>query len=74
MITAAPRLAPLGVTRLVRHALQEERDLTAAIEVLADRVDRLTAELAEGKLRKLTTLAAHALRALEAHHHEGGVA
>ena len=72
MIAAAPRLDPLEVMRLVRHALREARDLTAAIEVLADRVDRLTVELAEGELRELTTLAAHALRALEAHHNGGG--
>ena len=42
-----------------------------ALQVLADRVDRLTGELAEGELLELTKLAAQALRAFETTHHEG---
>ena len=71
MIAAGPSVSALEIMRLIRHALREARDLTAAIQLLADRVDRLTAELAEGELRELTTLAAHALHALEAHHNGG---
>ena len=66
-----PRVTALEIMRLIRHALREARDLTAAIQLLADRVDLLTAELAEGELRELTTLAAHALRALEVSHNGG---
>ena len=73
MIAAGPSIPVLEVMRLIRHALREARDLTAAIQVLADRVDRLTAELAEGELLELTKLAAQALRALEAAHNGGGM-
>ena len=71
MIAAGPSVSALEIMRLIRHALREARDLTAAIQLLADRVDRLTAELAEGELLELTKLAAHALRALEANHNGG---
>ena len=73
MIAAGPSIPVLEVMRLIRHALREARDLTAAIQVLADRVDRLTAELAEGELLELTKLAAQALRALDASHNGGGM-
>lgn len=74
MIAAGPGISALEVMRLIRHALREARDLAAAIQLLADRVDRLTAELAEGELLELTKLAARALHALEASHNGGGVA
>ena len=73
MIPAGPSIPVLEIMRLIRHALREARDLTAAIQVLADRVDRLTAELAEGELLELTKLAAQALRAFEATHNGGGM-
>ena len=68
-----PGLSALEIMRLIRHALREARDLTAAIQVLADRVDRLTGELAEGELLELTKLAAQALRAFETTHTEGRI-
>jgi hypothetical protein len=56
----------LDALRLLRRGLTEIRELTCAIQALADRVDRFTAELAEGELLELTKLAARALGALEA--------
>ena len=68
-----PNLTAFETMRLIRRALRETRDLTAAIQLLADRLDRLTAELAEGELLELTKLAAQVLRALEPGHNGGGV-
>jgi len=68
-----PNLSALEIMRLIRHALREARDLAAALQLLADRVDRLTAELAEGELLELTRLAARVLRALEPGRNGGGV-
>jgi hypothetical protein len=53
------------VIPLVRAALKETAELTTALDRLTERVDHLTAELAEGELRELRTLFFHALRALE---------
>jgi hypothetical protein len=71
MIAAGASVSALEIMRLIRHALREARDLTTAIQVLADRVDRLTGELAEGELLELTKLAAQALRAFETTHNGG---
>ena len=71
MMPGGPSIPALEIMRLIRHALREARDLTAAIQVLADRVDRLTGELAEGELLELTKLAAQALRAFETTHNGG---
>jgi len=68
-----PNLSALEIMRLIRRALREARDLAAALQLLADRVDRLTAELAEGELLELTRLAARVLRALEPGRNGGGV-
>ena len=46
MIAGGASVSALKIMRLIRHALREARDLTAAIQVLADRVDRFTGELA----------------------------
>ena len=43
MIPAGPSVVTLEVIRLIRRALAETHELTQAITVLADRVDRLTA-------------------------------
>ena len=58
---------------LVRAALTEGAEVRAALQVLADRVDTLTAELAEGELAELRKLAGRALRTLELTHVNGGV-
>jgi len=58
---------------LVRAALTEGAEVRAALQVLADRVDTLTAELAEGELSELRKLAGRAVRALEVTPVEGGI-
>ena len=58
---------------LVRAALTEGAEVRATLQVLADRVDTLTAELAEGELSELRRLAGRAVRALEAAQVGGGV-
>jgi len=58
---------------LVRAALTEGAEVRAALQVLADRVDTLTAELAEGELAELRKLAGRAIRALEVPQVGGGV-
>ena len=61
------------VIPVVRAALRETTELRAAMQVLAERMDALTAELAEGELAELRRLAGRAIRALEVAHVEGGV-
>ena len=58
---------------LVRAALTEGAEVRAALQVLADRVDTLTAELAEGELSELRRLVGRAIRALEVAQVGGGV-
>ena len=58
---------------LVRAALTEGAEVRAALQVLADRVDTLTAELAEGELSELRRLAGRAIRAIEVTQVGGGV-
>ena len=58
---------------LVRAALTEGAEVRAALQVLADRVDTLTAELAEGELSELRRLAGRAVRTLEVAQVGGGV-
>ena len=60
------------VIPVVRAALKETAELRGAVQVLADRVDRLTGELAEGELLELTKLFAVALRVFETTHNGGG--
>ena len=56
---------------VVRAALKETTELRGAVQVLADRVDRLTGELAEGEVLELTKLVARALRVFETTHNGG---
>jgi len=65
-------LVTLEVIPVVRAVLTETAELRGAVQVLADRVDRLTAELGEGELLELTKLAARALQAFETAHNGGG--
>ena len=58
---------------LVRAALTEGAEVRAALQVLADRVDTLTVELADGELSELRKLAGRAVRVLEGTSVEGGV-
>lgn len=59
------------VVPIIRAALTETAELRGAVQVLADRVEALTAELMEGELLELRKLAGSALRLLETIH-EGG--
>jgi hypothetical protein len=65
-------LVVFEVIPVVRAALKETAELTGAVQVLSDRVEQLTAELAEGELRELRTVLAHALRAFETAQVGGG--
>ncbi len=58
-------LVTLELIPLVRGTLKVTAELTLALARLTERVDHLTAELAEGELRELRKLVVHALRALE---------
>ena len=59
------------VIPVVRAALREMTELRGAVQVLADRVDRLVEELAEGELPELGKLAARAVRVFETSHNGG---
>ena len=59
------------VIPVLRATLTETTELRGAVQVLADRVDRLTGELAEGELLELTKLVARALRVSETTHNGG---
>ena len=59
------------VIPVVRAALKETAELRGAVQVLADRVDRVTGELAEGELLELTKLAARVVRVFETSHNGG---
>ena len=65
-------IVTFDVIPVMRAVLTETAELRGAVQVLADRVDRLTAELGEGELLELTKLAARALRAFETTHTNGG--
>ena len=55
----------LEVIPVVRVALRETTELRAAVQLLGERIDALTTELAEGGLPELVRLATGALRTLE---------
>ena len=61
------------VIPVLRATLTEATELRGAVQVLADRVDRLVGELAEGELLGLTRLAARVVRMFEAGNTNGGV-
>ncbi|MBI4611390.1 MAG: hypothetical protein HY726_20560 [Candidatus Rokubacteria bacterium] len=65
-------LVVFEVIPVVRAALKEAAELTLALDRLAERVDHLSAELAEGELRELRKLVVNALRALETAQIGGG--
>lgn len=52
----------LDVIPLVRTALARGAELTGAVQTLTQRIDELTAELAEGEVGELRRLLASALR------------
>ena len=60
------------VIPVLRATLAEATELRGAVQVLADRVDRLVGELAEGELLEFTRLAARVVRVFEASHTNGG--
>ncbi len=65
------QIVTLEVIPVVRAALKETAELRGAVQVLADRLDRLVGELAEGELFELTKLVARALRVFETTHNGG---
>jgi hypothetical protein len=68
MDQAVRELITSELVPLVRAALREAAEVRAAVQNLTDRVDTLTAELAEGELAELRKLAGRALRTLEVTH------
>ena len=60
------------VIPVLRATLTEATELRGAVQVLADRVDRLAGELAEGELLELTRLVARGLRLFETTQNGGG--
>jgi hypothetical protein len=66
------RIVTEDVIPVLRATLKEATELRGAVQVLADRVDRLTGELAEGELLELTKLAARVVRVFETSHTNGG--
>ena len=59
-------LVTQDVIPVIRVVMREAIELRAAVQLLADRVETLTAELAGGELRELVRLAEIAARALVA--------
>lgn len=55
-------LVLLDVIPLVRTALKETAELTGAVQILTQRIEELTVELAEGEVGELRRLVATALR------------
>lgn len=65
MDRATAELITHDIVPVVRVLLRETTELRGAVQLLADRVERLTAELADGRLRGLEELAAVAVRGLD---------
>ena len=59
------------IVPVLRVALREATELRAAVQLLGERIDALTSELAEGGLPELIRLAAGALRTYETHRNGG---
>ena len=72
MTTEIEQIVVHEVIPVLRATLRETTELRGAVQVLADRVDRLTGELAEGELLELTRLAARVVRVFETTHNGGG--
>lgn len=65
MDRATAELLTHDIVPVVRVLLRETTELRGAVQLLADRVEMLTAELADGSLFELKELAAVAVRALD---------
>jgi hypothetical protein len=59
------------IVPVVRVVLRETTELRAAVQLLGERIEALTAELAEGGLPELIRLAVGALRTYDTHHNGG---
>jgi hypothetical protein len=59
------------IVPVVRVVLREATELRAAVQLLGERIDALTTELAEGGLPELVRLAVGALRTYETHRNGG---
>lgn len=66
MDRATAELITHDIVPAVRVLLRETTELRGAVQLLADRVETLTAELADGSLYELKELAAVAVHALDA--------
>jgi hypothetical protein len=66
MDRATAELLTHDIVPVVRVLLREATELRGAVQLLADRVETLTSELADGSLYELKELAAVAVRALDA--------
>jgi hypothetical protein len=65
MDRATAELITHDIVPVVRVLLRETTELRGAVQLLADRVESLTTELAEGGLHELARLAGQAVRALD---------
>ncbi len=65
MDRATAELITHDIVPVVRVLLRETTELRGAVQLLADRVESLTTELAEGGLPELARLAGQAVRALD---------
>jgi hypothetical protein len=65
MDRATTELLTHDVIPVVRVLLRETTELRGAVQLLADRIESLTTELAEGGLHELARLAGQAVRALD---------
>lgn len=59
------------IVPVVRVALREATELRTAVQLLGERIDALTEELAEGGLPELIRLAAGALRTVDTERNGG---
>ena len=59
------------IVPVVRVVLRETTELRAAVQLLGERIEALTTELAEGGLPELIGLAANALRTNDTHANGG---
>jgi hypothetical protein len=65
MDRATAELITHDIVPVVRVLLRETTELRGAVQLLADRVESLTTELAEGGLHELARLAGQAVRTLD---------
>ena len=59
------------IVPIVRVVLRETTELRAAVQLLGERIEALTTELADGGLPELIGLAANALRTYDTHANGG---